>query len=105
MSTRLPNFYRPPLGLPMFWRDEMSGELAAAVEAYLADRRDDVPMSYAQVILLRDYICHYVNAPCWENEEFARELAALREAAPRLNSPDAIAGWIWAARGIGMDPL
>jgi hypothetical protein len=105
MNTRMPRFYRPPHGLPLFWRDEVSGQLPAAVQAYLDNRCDGAPISDEQIALLRDYIHHYIHAPCWEQDAFAAELKELRGSVDGLTSSQAIADWIWKALEIGLDPL
>lgn len=102
----IPNFYRPPLGLPLNWHDEVSGILAAAVNAYLDNRIEGKPITDEQVSLVRTYIVHYIGAPCWDNEEFSKELALLRRTARReLRTPEDIGKWICDAMEIGLDPL
>lgn len=101
----IPNFYREPLGLPLNWRDGVSGELAKAVEAYLDNRIDGTTITDDQVTMLREYICHYINAPCWGCPEFDSELRDLRASAPELDSATEISEWISKALEIGLDPL
>lgn len=101
----IPNFYRPPLGLPLNWRDEVSGILVAAVNAYLDNRIDGTPITDEQISFVRTYIVHYIGAPCWDNEEFSQELAFLRRTARELKTPDDIGKWICSAMDIGLDPL
>lgn len=104
-ETRMPLVYKLPLGLPFYWRDEVSGELPAAVNAYLDCRIDQKPFTLAQAELVRDYLIHWINAPCWEHPEFAQDLAKLREKVKTLNTADEIGAWIWEALEIGLDPL
>ena len=101
----IPNFYRPPLNLPLNWRDEVSGVLPAAVEAYLDNRIEGTTITDAQITVLREYIVHYINAPCWDNPEFVTELAHLRTVAPGLDTATDIAEFIRLAMDIGLDPL
>lgn len=104
-ANLIPNFYRQPLGLPLNWRDEISGELPKAVSAYLDNRIDGKKMSFFHTNLVCDYMRHYINAPCWDNPEFTDELLALRDLAKRLSSPQEVADWIRKAMEIGLDPL
>jgi hypothetical protein len=103
--NRMPTFYKPPLGLPFNWRDEMSGELPAAVAAYLDNRIDGTTITDAQIALLREFLIHYINAPCWDNGAFESELNNLRESAPHLDSATEISEWIFQCMEIGLDPL
>ncbi|MEH2246393.1 hypothetical protein [Nostoc sp.] len=73
---RIPNIYRPSLGLPLNWRDETSGELPRVVSKYFSSQY----LNTNEIALLAEYCRHYINAPCWDsNEGFTTELAALRE--------------------------
>ena len=96
-------------GLPLNWRDEVTGELPAAINAYLDNRIDGKPITDRQIALVRSYMVHYVHAPCWnhmnQDEEFGRDLAKLRAESARLKSPDDIGRWIRRCLDVGMDPL
>jgi hypothetical protein len=110
---RIPQFYKGPLGLPFYWQHETSGELESAVKAYLDNRIDGMTIRDEQISLLREYLAHYINAPCWSNSEFACELEdefvsklkELRAAAPGLRTPGEIGEWIAKCLDIGLDPL
>ena len=105
--SRMPTFYRSPLGLPLYWMDEMTGELPIAVNAYLGCglTGENVPApTNAQIDLLRDYLTYYINAPCWRWEE-GNELAELRTKVSGLNTLEAIHKWIVDCLNIGLDPL
>ena len=102
----IPDYYRPPLGLPLAWRDELSGELARAVEAYLDNRISGETVLDEQITMLREYLVHYIDAPCWNSQiEFAIELSDLRASARELDSATEISEWIAKAMEIGLDPL
>ena len=101
----MPEIYKPPLGLPFHWQHEVSGRLATAVTAYLDNRIHKETIAEEDVTILREYLVHYINAPCWNNEEFASQLTALRSSAPTLDSATKISEWIWDAMEIGLDPL
>jgi hypothetical protein len=96
-----------PLGLPFYWRDETSGELVAAVNAYLDNRIEHKPITAGHIALVRDFLAHYINAPCWDScaDAFGVELNWLRTRVNDLNSPEKIQRWIHKATEIGMDPL
>lgn len=58
---------RPGMDLPLYWRNEQTGELPAAVEAYLeisAGIRQEL-LSTRQLEILLDYIRYHIKAPCW----------------------------------------
>jgi len=102
--SRMPTEYKS-FGLPFHWQSEASGELYAAVYAYLDYRIDNRPFTAAQFALVRDYMIHYVNAPCWNNDEFKAELIDIRQTAARLLGPDDIPALIHKCMDIGLDPL
>lgn len=110
MPLCIPNFYRPPLGLPLYWHDEVSGILRIAVHAYLEHRisaHKPAPDS-EQFALLKSYVIHHINAPCWDavcEGVFEKALAALRRDAALLETSDDIAAYINQAMEIGLDPL
>lgn len=107
----VPNFYRPPWGLPLYWRDEASGRLASCINAYLTHRIGEGPSpTPEQLTIIADYCRHFINAPCWANnnpddEEMLSELNALRERATTLASAESIARWITECMEVGLDPL
>jgi hypothetical protein len=103
--TRMPTVYKDPLGLPFYWEDEVSGELRKAVHAYLDHAIDGKPFTAPQIELVRDYLQHWINAPCWDAPAFEAELKDLRETVRTLRTAESIHDWIHKALEIGMDPL
>lgn len=103
--TRMPRAYKGQLGLPFHYSHEVSGELADAVKAYLDNRVENKTVTDAQIVLLRDYLSHYIHAPCWDESGFESELAHLRWAVSYLDSATEISAWIFKAMEIGLDPL
>lgn len=105
----IPPIYNDPygLGLPLRWQDETSGELVAAVLAYFEKK----PLTERQFALVRAYVIHYINAPCWAEQgcqgdpECLEELAGLREGANKLQKQDEILPWIYECLDVGIDPL
>jgi len=98
----MPAAYMLPLGTPLYWMDETSGELRDAVMAYLNNRIDGTLITDEQITLVRTYLEYYVNAPCWKGES---RLQALREKIRKADSAEKIDKWIQQALDIGMDPL
>lgn len=95
---------RPPLGFPQYWHDEESGELQAAVLAYLGHRAGEAPApDKEQLALLRDYLIHYVEAPCWVGEEAA--IADLSRRAHEIETVQDVGDLIERCFEIGLDPL
>lgn len=108
----VPPIYRtlgPITGLPLNWRDEVTGELPAAIGAYLDNRIDGSRITEREVELVRSYMVHYIGAPCWnqmnEDEELAEELAGLRRDVLTLRTAEDIGRWISRCLDIGIDPL
>lgn len=96
--------YRPLLGFPQYWHDEQSGELQAAVLAYLGHKAAEAPPpDWHQLELLRDYLVHYVGAPCWVGEEEA--ISDLQRRAERIETVQDVGDLIERCLEIGLDPL
>ncbi len=108
----IPPIYRsigPVTGLPLNWRDEVTGVLPTAVERYLNHRIDGTSIDEIDLEIVRAFMEHYINAPCWnqmnEDEELAADLAGLRRDVLTLKTPEAMAGWIGRCLDVGIDPL
>src|SRR4051794_3354592 len=96
----MPTTYRegpePGLEVPYFWKDEISGILTAAITQYLNHKTTHAPAPTAfQIQLIREYLTHFINAPCWakicrDTGGLEEELNQLREAAPNLTTVAAI---------------
>ena len=100
--SRIPNVYRPPLGLPLNWTDETSGELPRAVFKFFSSQF----LSKSEISLVAEYCQHYINAPCWDaNEQITKELAALRQSANSLSSVGEINQWINGCLEIAITPF
>lgn len=102
-TTRMPKNYDPPFGTPLYWRNEQSGELSAAILAYLNHRIEPTsqPPTPAQLSLVIDYLRYVIYAPCWRGQG----IAVLRERVHTLQTSEDIHGWIGAALPEGIDPL
>jgi len=102
---KIPAFY--PQGLPLYWRDEESGQLAKAVNAYLDNRLHGTTVTDEQIELVRDYLVHYIDAPCWDSDdpEMQADLQTLRLSARELDSATEISEWIFKGLDLGLDPL
>jgi hypothetical protein len=98
----IPQIYLPPTGGPLYWRNEQSGVLAAAVKAFIQKRA-----AADQLKLVAQYIEYYIHAPCWNQAAtcFADELAHLRESSKSLLNEHDIFVWIFKALEIGIDPF
>lgn len=98
--------YPNPGGLPFYWQDEVSGQLAAAINALLDHKVDGAPApNEAQLSLIQQYLDHYIHAPCWEGTPLDDELAELRRQAPAIKTVIDIDAFISKALAIGLDPL
>lgn len=105
MTTRLymPDFYRPPMGAPLRWQDDVTGKLPRAVFAFLGGQHTCTPEELA---LVADYLLYYIKAPCWKTEAGPEIFAALRAATVEtLSSREALDAWLMKALEVGIDPL
>jgi hypothetical protein len=105
----IPDFYRLPHGLPLYWRDEASGVLAAAVGAYFKHIVEKTPEPNAeQLDLLWQYVRHHIHAPCWEmtcRGAYEKELADLKARATARGGVLALRAYVAAAIDIALDPF
>lgn len=97
-SSRIPNYYNPPIGTPLRWQDDQTGQLEAAVVAYF-DRHP----TEAQIELVKDWLRYYANAPCWQDPNGA--IAELVREAPLIRSMAGIDQWLEKAMHEGIDPF
>lgn len=126
-KMRVPSFYREPLGLPLRWQDDVSGELPAAVRAFtdyqcwvLAPelRLPPVPPPTPdQWTLLVDWLIHFICAPCWSenarrsveagDEDLANQLIQLRLdlVEDRVTTPAELDAWLSRCVDLGIDPF
>lgn len=105
-AGRVPAIYRPPFGLPLRWQDDVTGELPAAVWAYIkhaARPLDYAPPTAAHLGLAVDYLRHVIEAPCWRDESGA--LDGLRRRVTGLQTGEDVRHWIDDCLEIGLDPL
>ncbi|PHM11641.1 hypothetical protein [Nostoc sp. 'Peltigera malacea cyanobiont' DB3992] len=99
---RIPNVYRPPMGLPLNWTEETSAELPRAVFRFFGSHQ----LSPEEISLIAEYCQYYINAPCWDaNEQITNELAALRQPANSLSTVVQINQWINGCLEIGITPF
>jgi hypothetical protein len=103
MQYSFPGYY---YGLPVYWRDEQSGVLSGAINAFLESRVNKTPMTEEEISMVRGYCEYYIAAPClyWEST-YEEELAALRASIKEAKTSDDLARWTEQALAIGIDPL
>lgn len=115
----MPNFYAPPFGTPLYWRDEQSGELRLAVTRYFdhclgpapdatAADLEIPPLTARELNLLAEYCRYFINAPCWQNnladnEAMLGELRVLIEKSKTLASVESIRRWNEECADLGLD--
>lgn len=90
---------------PRFWRDETSGVLRPAVEAFLVG----MPLTTLQVATLRAYLRQWIMSPVWDanphnTADDRARLDQLRIRVETLKNRRAIENWIDDA-GDDYDPL
>ena len=105
------------LDLPLYWRNETSGILEAAIIAYFEQYNPVIPdeektdrLSEDMIFLIRDYIVYYLKAPCWEglrgDELKGRiELDNLIVRAGKIKSRGDISKILQDCLTLGFDPL
>jgi hypothetical protein len=97
---------REAFGIPCYWTDEVTGQLAPAVVAYQQGQE----LSRRQIAVLRTYFRQWIQSRVWDMNTHAtinsrRALLNLRESVESIGSPDGISQWLYGARQLGMDPL
>lgn len=97
--------YRPPLGLPMRWQDDVTGRLPRAMKAYLENRVNEAVLSQEDFNHVRSYMEYLINAPCWRQCENGRPLDRARRRIKRVQTPAELARWIHSLLSIGIDPI
>ena|SRR5579885_2147497 len=93
--------YLPPFWTPLYWGNEQSGQLPAAVVAFLVAATGDGECSDDQRRLVIEYLQYYIKAPCWQGPG----IEALREQATKLQSMQDVQRWMMNCLEEGIDPL
>lgn len=91
---------------PFYWRDETSGALRPAVEAYLRG----LPLGATEIDALRAYFRQWIFAEVWDRNPHANaddraHLTQLRREVDDLKDRASIDRWLDAAGDEGHDPL
>jgi len=116
LSFEMPTTYEPPLGTPLYWRDEVTGVLGAAIWAYISHgaEPDNYPAPSAdQLALVIAYLRYVLGAPCWRDshslpraaEAGGGELVRLREFAAQMTTLKEVDFFLRGCMAIGLDPL
>lgn len=95
-------------GTPLNWRDDVTGQMGAAVMAYLNQKLTD-----EQLNLVISYVQYHIHAPCFleqspfgeMDEEMASEIKLLRKRSLELKTIEDINEYINQAMNIALDPL
>jgi len=108
--NRMPAVYREPMGLPLRWQDDQTGELPKAVWAYLNHGAGKVkePPTEEQLSTLKDYLAYYIKAPCWMHNAAEGMEAELKAAILKIDlavTHKDIRDFIYACLDMGIDPL
>lgn len=80
-------------GVPHFWRNEKTGELAAAVDEFL--------FGHQVSPVLTQYLSYVLGAPCWAGEE----AAALSREVKTITTVRELDEWLERCQEGGIDPL
>lgn len=99
MKFQMPNFYVPPLYLPLYWGNEQSGTLIIAVRNYWTDN-----CTQGEIDAIIAYLQYYIEAPCWQEGD-NKELQQAREKAKKLRFKQDIEEFLIALLDMGLDPL
>ncbi len=92
---------------PKFWRHEVGGQLARAVNTYLLAPAE---MTLRDIALVRAYLSQWIQSPTWDlnpshDENSRAALARLRAGVGAILTVADIHAWLWAALDEGIDPL
>lgn len=94
-------------GTPLYWRDDMSGQLKTAIWAFL--NHTPSPDQLQTVIA---YIQYHIHAPCWletcpwdVDEETAENVRTLRRLSLDLKTEREVQIYIASAMNMALDPL
>lgn len=88
---------------PLYWRNEVGGELRLAVEAYLIG----LPLAEQDIRLLRAYFRQWIVADVWDQAplEGRDRLDELRRRVDSIKDRQTIDDWLKAVTDYGIDPL
>jgi hypothetical protein len=95
---QMPQMYIPPLNTPLYWGNEQTGVLQAAILAYFEHKTTSEQL---QIVL--DYCRYVINAPCWKGPDGVVE--AVQKQASEMRTQEDIDVWIEACMELGIDPL
>ncbi|NJR37770.1 MAG: hypothetical protein HC781_01690 [Leptolyngbyaceae cyanobacterium CSU_1_4] len=108
--------YRPipvnylPNGLPFQWQNETSERLSEAIQYYFEHALDSAKTQPTpeQVALIRGFLWHYINEPCWYkmmDKRFQDGLEKLKKQIRRLHEVQDISRCLESFLELGLDPL
>jgi hypothetical protein len=104
LTTRMPRTYEPPYGTPVYWMNEVTGELPAAIKAvfaYGAEPDNQPEPTPEQLGLVIDYCRYVIYAPCWKGPG----VGSLRNLAKRMTTLEELNQFIQKCLDVGIDPL
>lgn len=97
--------YQPPFGIPVYWRNDISGRLPSVVQAFYMERvGQGPPLKLGQIELLVAYLAYFIHTPCWSDCETGL-LEELRSEVKDLKTTNEIMMWISKSMEIALDPL
>ena len=91
--------YIQPQGAPYAWNVQNDEALSEAVKSFF--RKETTP---EQIVLLRQYVTYYIDAPGWRDED-GQVLTALRERAAKIDTGGKLREWLRDALLLGIDPF
>lgn len=85
--------------MPLYWRNEASGTLSIAVHRFFKK----LPLHPDLIILLKDYIRHWINCPGFDLPQSKR--SELNDEAIRATSEADIVHLLESCLSVGLDPF
>lgn len=99
-TNHIPKVYLPPYGTPLYWMNDQSGTMQAAMKPFLEGK----PLTDEQFHLLKEYLTYVIDAPCWKGP--GQILPALRQQIRKAQDRQDIQVFLDdCLREAGIDPI
>lgn len=112
-SPLFPPIYLGPHLTPLYWANESTGELKAAVMTFFHVDHDGEPLTPRQWELVRAYVVYVMQAPCWLEKhpmqpptaDYRALIEDLRRKAREVQNPRDLLAFLDDCLEADIDPL